>query len=329
MPAPTAPRRRIHPAWIVLIGTLVVLVTMAGFRSTVGVLVDPLGEEFGWTTAAISLAAGLNLMIYGFGGPFAAALYDRFGLRRCVLVAVGVVALGSLATLVMRAEWQFALLWGVVNGTATGAVSVTLAAVVANRWFVARRGLATGILTAASATGQLLFICGMTTTGLIGTHLIPAATSHGMTEVAAAGLLATIGVFDLVGTLASGWLTDRYDPRLLLAWYYGLRGLSLLALPVVIEARGPGLIAFVVFYGLDWVATVPPTVALTADAFGRERVGLVFGWIFAAHQLGAGLSETLLGSYTPAFVVAALLGLVAAGLSLRIAAPARPALAAA
>ncbi len=419
MPAATAPRRRIHPAWVVLIGTLVVLVTMAGFRSTVGVLVDPLGEEFGWTTASISLAAGLNLMIYGFGGPFAAALYDRFGLRRCVLVAVGVVALGSLATLAMSAEWQFALLWGVVNGTATGAVSVTLAAVIANRWFVERRGLATGILTAANATGQLIFlpalawltsaygwryavggvalvalaivlplaallihdrpsdlgvrafgalvddappprtaanpfltaigdglvyaassrtfwlltasffICGVTTNGLIGTHLIPAATSHGMTEVAAAGLLATIGVFDLVGTLASGWLTDRYDPRVLLAWYYALRGLSLLALPVVIEAQGPGLIAFVVFYGLDWVATVPPTVALTADTFGRERVGLVFGWIFAAHQvgagiaaLGAGLSETLLGSYTPAFVVAALLGLVASGLSLRIARPA-------
>ena len=417
-----APRTsfRLHPAWVVLIGTLVVLVTMAGFRSTVGILVDPLREEFGWTTAAISLAAGLNLMIYGFGGPFAAALYDRFGLRRCVLVAVAVVAIGSSLTLLMNAQWQFILLWGVVNGLATGAVSVTLAAVIANRWFVARRGLATGILTAANATGQLIFlpllawltsaygwryavggvvlvacvivlpvaallirdrpssigvraygateddivspaatgnpfltaigeglvyaagsrtfwllsasffICGATTNGLIGTHLIPAAVDHGLTQVAAAGLLATIGVFDLVGTLTSGYLTDRYDPRILLAWYYGLRGLSLLALPVVIETHGPGLIAFVIFYGLDWVATVPPTVALTADIFGRERVGLVFGWIFAAHQVGAGfaafgagLSETLLGSYTPAFVIAAILGLIASALSLRIAAPPR------
>jgi MFS family permease len=418
----TAPpeTRRLHPAWVVLIGTLVVLVLMAGFRSTVGILVDPLRAEFGWSTASISLAAGLNLMIYGFGGPFAAALYDRFGLRRCVLVAVAVVALGSSATLAMNAQWQFMVLWGVVNGLATGAVSVTLAAVIANRWFVKRRGLATGILTAANATGQLIFlpllawlthaygwryaigsvvgvaclivlplaallirdrpasigaraygateddvpspaaagnpfltaigeglvyasgsrtfwllsgsffICGATTNGLIGTHLIPAAVDHGITEVAAAGLLAMIGVFDLIGTLTSGYLTDRYDPRILLAWYYGLRGLSLLALPVVIQAHGPGLIAFVIFYGLDWVATVPPTVALTADTFGRERVGLVFGWIFAAHQLGAGaaaigagLSETLLGSYTPAFIVAALLGLVASALSLRVAPPPR------
>ena len=415
---------RFHRAWSVLAGTLVVLILMAGFRSTVGVLVDPLKEEFGWSTAAISLAASVNLMIYGLGGPFAAALYDRFGLRRCVLVAVAVVALGSALTLMMSAQWQFIFLWGFVNGTATGAVSVTLAAVIASRWFVVRRGLATGILTAANATGQLIFlpllawlsdaygwryaigavvvaatvivlplaawlirdrpssvgvraygateddvpppppaanpfltaigdgllyaagsrtfwllsasffICGATTNGLIGTHLIPAAVDHGLTQVAAAGLLALIGVFDLVGTLASGYLTDRYDPRILLAWYYGLRGLSLLALPVVIQAHGPGLLAFVVFYGLDWVATVPPTVALTADVFGRERVGLVFGWIFAAHQLGAGfaalgagLSETLLGTYTPAFVVAALLGLVASALSLRIRPPVRVAVA--
>ena len=416
--------RRIHYGWVVLGATLVVLVTMAGFRSTVGVLVNPLREEFGWTTASISLAAGLNLMLYGFGGPFAAALYDRFGLRRCVVIAVAIVAMGSLATLRMSEVWQFALLWGVVNGIATGAVSVTLAAVVANRWFVARRGLATGILTAANATGQLVFlpalawaadahgwrwsvgavaavalvivlpvallllrdwpsdvglraygaveddpipattsanpfltaigeglvrasssrtfwllsgsffICGATTNGLVGTHLIPAAMDHGMGEVAAAGLLATIGVFDLVGTLCSGWLTDRYDPRLLLAWYYGLRGLSLLALPVVIESQGAGLVAFVVFYGLDWVATVPPTVALTADTFGRARVGVVFGWIFAAHQLGAGVaalaagaSETLLDTYAPAFVGAAILSLLAAFLSTRISRPGAPALA--
>ncbi len=403
--------------WVVLAVTLVTLATMAGFRTCVGVLIDPLHQEFGWTTASIGLAAGLNLMLYGLGGPFAAAMYDRFGLKRCVMVSITAVAVGALATLAMNSTWQFTLLWGVVMGVSTGAVSVTLAAVVANRWFVARRGLATGILTAANATGQLsflpllawvtatlgwryavggialvalgvilplvalllrdrpadiglrpygaveddpppppagnpflvafgegllgvagsrtfwlltgsFFICGLTTNGLIGTHLIPAAMDHGMTEVAAAGLLAMIGVFDLVGTLASGWLTDRYDPRKLLFWYYGLRGLSLLALPIVIEAQGAGLIVFVVFYGLDWVATVPPTVALTADAFGRERVGVVFGWIFASHQLGAGiaafgggLSETLLHSYAPAFVAAAALSLVAAGLVLRITRP--------
>ena len=419
----TGGKPRVHYGWVMLGATLIVLVTAAGFRSTVGILVNPLREEFGWSTASISLAAGLNLMLYGFGGPFAAALYDRYGLRRCVAVALAVVAAGSLATLRMTELWQFALLWGVVNGIATGAVSVTLAAVVANRWFVERRGLATGILTAANATGQLaflpalawaadsqgwrwsvaivagvaagvvlpiallllrdwpgdvglkaygsdlddpvrekagnpflsaigdglvrasssrafwllsgsFFICGATTNGLIGTHLIPAAMDHGIGQVAAAGLLATIGLFDLIGTLCSGWLTDRYDPRLLLAWYYGLRGLSLLALPVVIESQGAGLVAFVVFYGLDWVATVPPTVALTADTFGRAHVGVVFGWIFAAHQLGAGIAalgagaiETIFGTYAPAFVGAALLSLVAAFLSTRIERPATPALA--
>jgi sugar phosphate permease len=408
-----------HYGWVVLATTLVALVTTAGFRSTVGVLVDPLHDEFGWSTASISVAAGLNLVLYGMGGPFAAGLYDRFGLRRCIIVALTFIAAGSLLTVVMNSVWQFAILWGVVNGVATGAVSVTLAAVVASRWFVERRGLATGILTAANATGQLVFlpaiawvtstigwrwavggialvalclvlplvalllrdrpadvglsaygavepdpppppprpvlaavgdgllaasgsrtfwllsasffICGATTNGLIGTHLVPAAVSEGISDVAAAGLLATIGIFDLVGTLASGWLTDRYDPRRLLFAYYGLRGLSLLALPVVLDGRGVGLVGFVVFYGLDWVATVPPTVALTADTFGRERVGIVFGWVFASHQLGAGMaafaagaSETWLGSYAPAFVGAALLSLLASFLVLRIARPGAP-----
>ena len=154
------------------------------------------------------------------------------------------------------------------------------------------------------------FICGASTNGLIGTHLIPAAMDHGYGEVAAASLLATIGVFDLVGTLASGWLTDRYDPRILLAWYYGLRGLSLLALPYVFGSPRFGLILFVVFYGLDWVATVPPTVALTAEIFGRESVGVVFGWIGAA--------RTWFGGYGWAFGTSGLLCLFAVGLVTQI-----------
>ena len=131
------------------------------------------------------------------------------------------------------------------------------------------------------------FICGLSTNGLIGTHLIPAAMDHGLGEVAAAGLLATIGVFDIIGTTCSGWLTDRHDPRVLLFWYYALRGLSLLALPYVFGSSHFGLILFIVFYGLDWIATVPPTVALTAEIFGRERVGVIFGWIFCSHMFGA------------------------------------------
>jgi predicted MFS family arabinose efflux permease len=312
----------------------------------------------------------------------------------------------------MDSPWQLDLLWGVCNGLATGAIGVTLAAVIANRWFVERRGLVTGMLTASNATGQLVFlpllgwivtaegwrtaattvsvvalaftlplvvlflrdspaqiglrpfgavvddppipqqnpfraaidglrlasgtstfwlltasffVCGATTNGLIGTHLIPAAMDHGMSEVTAASLLAVIGVFDLVGTLCSGWLTDRFDPRWLLFWYYGLRGLSLLVLPFVIGSSNLGLIAFVVFYGLDWVATVPPTVAITAKAFGREHVGVVFGWIFGAHQLGAavaawgaGAARTWFGDYQSAFITAGLISLLAAGLVIRI-----------
>ncbi len=312
----------------------------------------------------------------------------------------------------IEATWQLDVLLGATNGLATGAIGVTLAAVIANRWFVDRRGLVVGMLTASNATGQLVFlpllgwivathgwrsamltislvalgislplvmlllrdspadvglrplgavvddppieranpftavigglaqasrnrtfwlltvsffICGATTNGLIGTHLIPAAIDHGMSGVTAASLLAVIGVFDLVGTLCSGWLTDRYDPRWLLFWYYALRGLSLLALPFVIGSSNLGLIAFVVFYGLDWVATVPPTVAITAQIFGRERVGVVFGWIFGAHQLGAaaaafgaGAARTWLGDYQGAFITAGLLSVIAAGLVIRI-----------
>jgi MFS family permease len=171
------------------------------------------------------------------------------------------------------------------------------------------------------------FVCGLSTNGLIGTHLIPAAVDHHMTAVAGASLLALMGFFDVVGTTVSGWLTDRWDPRRLLAWYYALRGLAVIALPYAFGSN-VALVVFAVFYGLDWVATVPPTAALTADRFGRERVGVVFGWIFASHQFGAafaawaaGASRGWFGSYTTAFVSAGALCLVAAALSLRVEKP--------
>ena len=407
--------RGVHYGWVVAAVSFLTLITAAGFRSTVGVLIVPLQDEFGWSRATISAAVAINLVLYGLGGPFAAGLYDRFGVRKVIVIALAVIATSSALTTQIASPWQLDLLWGVANGLATGAIGVTLAAVIANRWFVERRGLVTGMLTASNATGQLVFlpllgwivttqgwrsaattvsvvalvftlplvllflrdspaeiglrpfgavaddppilqqnpfraafaglalasrtstfwlltasffVCGATTNGLIGTHLIPAAMDHGMSEVTAASLLAAIGVFDLVGTLCSGWLTDRFDPRWLLFWYYGLRGLSLLVLPFVIGSSNLGLVAFVVFYGLDWVATVPPTVAITARAFGREHVGIVFGWIFAAHQLGgavaawgAGAARTWFGDYQSAFVTSGLLALVAAGLVIRIAVP--------
>ncbi|HEY3183763.1 MAG TPA: MFS transporter [Gaiellaceae bacterium] len=406
--------RRVHYAWIVAAVGFVTLITAAGFRSTSGVLIVPLEDEFGWSRATIGLAISINLLCFGLGGPFAAALVERFGLRRVMVGALVAVSAGSSLTVFMTEPWQLCLLWGVVNGLATGAVSVPLAAIIANRWFVARRGLVTGLLTASNATGQLVFlpalaaivssygwrwaavtvatvavgvvlplvalvvrnfpedvgllpfgasdklsqatsgpsnpfalavdglrmgmgstnfwlltgsffVCGLSTTGLIQTHLIPAGMDHAMTEVAAASLLAVIGAFDIVGTTLSGWLTDRYDPRVLLFWYYALRGLSLLALPYLFGAPRFGLILFIVFYGLDWVATVPPTVALTAETFGRERVGVVFGWIFSAHQFGAalaawgaGAARTWFGDYGWAFGTAGLLCLFASGLVIRI-----------
>ncbi|HXV96202.1 MAG TPA: MFS transporter [Gaiellaceae bacterium] len=409
---------RLHYAWVVVGIGFVALVMSAGFRSVAGVLLVPLNDEFGWSHQTIGLAVSFNLLCFGLGAPFAAAFVERFGMRRVVSAALAAIAVSSLLTLGMTEPWQLFLLWGVVNGTATGAVSVPLAAIIANRWFVARRGLVTGVLTASNASGQLVFlpllawlsgfdwryaallvavaalglvlplvvvfmrdrprdvgerpygagpaweepppapaafgaalaglraglrsrtfwilagtffVCGATTNGLVSTHLIPAAHDHGIAQVSAAGLLALIGVFDIVGTVGSGWLTDRYDPRKLLLAYYGFRGLALLALPFAFDSRYAALIGFAVVYGLDWVATVPPTSALATATFGRQS-GVVFAWIFSAHQLGAataawaaGVVRTATGEYTAAWLTAGGLALVAAAAVLVIAAtPRRP-----
>lgn len=406
-------RGRLHYAWVVVGVGFVALVMSAGFRSTAGVLLIPLHDEFGWSHETIGLAVSLNLLCFGLGAPFAAAFVERFGMRRVISVALAVIAVSSLLTIGMTEPWQLFLLWGVVNGTATGAVSVPLAAIIANRWFVERRGLVTGVLTASNASGQLVFlpllawvagfdwrwaaalvavaalglvlplvaalmrdrpsdvgqlpygadagweeppaaspafraaltglavgarsrtfwllagtffVCGATTNGLVSTHLIPAAHDHGIAQVGAASLLALIGAFDIVGTVGSGWLTDRFDPRKLLLVYYGFRGLALLALPVAFDSRYAALVGFAVVYGLDWVATVPPTSALATATFPRQA-GVVFAWIFSAHQLGAasaawaaGLVRTATGEYTIAWAAAGGLALVAALAVLMIAA---------
>jgi len=407
--------KRIHYAWVVAAVTFFALLGSAGFRATPGVLIVPLQNEFGWNRAVISLAVSINLILFGLTGPFAAALMDRFGIRAVTVGALITVATGAFLTTVMNAPWQLYVLWGVVVGLGTGCMASVLAATVANRWFVSRRGLVVGALTAAGATGQLIFlpalgwlaqnsgwryaaiavsaaalavvpivalflrnrpsdvglralgateadttpkstgspianafrglrmgvrsrdfwllggsffICGASTNGLIGTHLIPASMDHGMAEVTAASLLAVIGVFDVIGTLASGYLTDRFDSRWLLFFYYGLRGLSLLLLPFVFGSPAFALILFIVFYGLDWVATVPPTVQLARKVFGAQNFAIVYGWIFAAHQLGAasiafaaGAIRTFFGDYQLAFMFSGLLCLLAAGLVLRIARP--------
>jgi sugar phosphate permease len=404
--------QRIHRAWLVAAVAFVALIGAAGFRATPGALITPLQDEFGWSRGTISLAVSVNLLLYGLTAPFAAALMNRFGIRRVVSCALLLVALGSGLTVFMTASWQLVLLWGVLVGLGTGSMALAFVATITSRWFVKHRGLVTGVLTAGGATGQLVFlpavawlaqhhgwrsaalvvaggalavvplvliflrehpsdlglplygatevvtptmpaggagrqaidalrfaartrafwllaggfaICGASTNGLVGTHFIPAAHDHGMPTTTAAGLLALVGLFDIVGTIFSGWLTDRVDSRILLGVYYALRGGSLLILSQLFAASAhPSLFVFIVFYGLDWVATVPPTVALCRQYWG-ERGPVVFGWVFASHQVGAaiaatgaGLTRDHLGTYAPAWYVAGGLCLIASVLSLRL-----------
>ena len=411
---------RVHRAWLVAAVTFLVLLASAAFRSSLGVLLVPIEEDLGWSRTQTSIAVSLNLLVYGLAAPFAAALLERVGVRRTAVGALVLIATGCLATTVMTAPWQLSALWGVVIGVGTGSVALVFGAIVANRWFVSRRGLVVGILGAAWATGQLIFlpvlavvvdafgwraaslviamvcaallpavvlvlrdrpsdvglqpyggvteesssappptaraavghavtvlrevfwtrpflllagtffVCGWTTNGIISSHFVPAAHDHGMHATTAAGLLAVVGVFDIVGTIGSGWLTDRVDPRMLLAVYYGLRGLALLTVPAILgPSVEPPLLVVVALFGLDWVATVPPTVVLCRAAFGPERGGIVFGWVFAAHMIGAGVAAAASGAmrawsgdYTSAWLLAGALAVTAAAASLVLPRPA-------
>jgi sugar phosphate permease len=383
---PTVPKSarppRVHYAWVVAGLALLVLVGSAGMRSAPGLMMDALNSEFGWSHATISSAVSVNLTLYGLTAPFAAALMDRFGVRLVVVCALLLISVGAGLTVLMTQSWQLILCWGVLVGLGSGSMAGAFATTVTGRWFQARQGLVTGVLTAAGAAGNLVFmpllaslvehqgwrtavvvvsltatavagpvlllmrerpadlgllpygatepppapvvdgsalarslrvlrgastsrafwllagsfaICGATTAGLVGTHFIPAAHDHGLPVTTAASLLALVGVFDVVGTIASGWFTDRFDSRRLLIVYYALRGLSLLFLPQLFgHALKPPILAFVIFYGLDWVATVPPTVALCRRHFGPDAP-IVFGWVLAAHQIGAAVVAALAG----------------------------------
>jgi MFS family permease len=411
-------RRNIHYGWVVVAVTFLTMLVTAAAMGAPGVLIVPLEKEFGWETSQISTALAIRLVLFGLMGPFAAALMNRFGVRRIIAAALVLIVAGMLASLAMTRIWHLILLWGIVVGFGTGLTAMVLGATVATRWFTERRGLVLGMLTASSATGQLLFlpllaamtdrlgwraalvfvcsmlllaalavlalmrdrpadlgllpygekgaapavgvqagahvptspiaalrdaagtrvfwvlfatffICGASTNGLIGTHFISLCIDYGLAAVGAASVLAMMGAFDFVGTIGSGWLSDRFDNRWLLFWYYGLRGLSLLYLPFT-DFSFYGLSLFAMFYGLDWIATVPPTVKLISAKFGRERTNLVFGWVFAGHQLGAataafgaGLSRTELASYLPAFFAAGLLCLIASALVLTLQRPER------
>ncbi len=256
--------------------------------------------------------------------PGLAALAETFGWRAVVFTVAGVIAALMLPVLLLLPETPEA-----AGVTPYGADP--LAPPAPRPPYANPIRAALGALVFASRRKEFwllfatFFICGFTTNGLVGTHMISLCADHGMAEVKAAGLLAMMGIFDLFGTTASGWLTDRYDPRKLLFVYYGLRGLSLMYLPFS-DFSFYGLSIFAVFYGLDWIATVPPTLKLANEAFGDQKAPVIFGWIFAGHQLGAataafmaGAMRTLEGRYMEAFLIAGATGLAAAVMALMIA----------
>lgn len=411
-------------AFVVAAVIFLSLLSAAGVRSAPSVMIVPLEEAFGWRRDTISSSAAIGIFLYGLVGPFAAALMEKFGLRRILMISLALMSASAALSTFMSQSWHLLATWGVLSGVGSGAVALVLGATVINRWFVTNRGLMMGLLTASTATGSLIFlpalawlaessgwqpvvwavaivtasliplvfflvperpasigqkplgaddsyvaperkastlldatfgvlgravktkvfwylfatffICGFTTNGLVGVHLISFCADMGIAPVQAAGLIALMGIFDLVGTTASGWLTDRFDPRKLLFVYYALRGLSLMVLPYT-DFSVVSLSVFAVFYGLDWIATVPPTLRLANDAFGDRDAPVVFGWIAAGHQMGAASAAFLggylrqdTGSYLMAFVFAGFTGIIAAVISLmikrnRVASAAQPA----
>src|SRR4051794_10909475 len=395
--------RNIHYGWVMVVLCLAYGVCSTAALAIPGVLLLPISNELGWSVGELSGPLGLRVTLFGLVAPFAGGLMVRYGPRAVLTGSAVLLIVGMLLAITMTARWQLWLGLGIILGVAPGLTALVLAATVATRWFTARRGLALGILSAGSATGQLIFlppsawlaehygwrvalvpptvavgllaalfvlfardwpadvrqapfgettvqpptvqhgnpfmlsfaalgmasrslvfwvlaftffVCGVSSFGLM-PHFVTLCSDFGIAPITSTSLMALIGICDLIGTIGSGWLSDRYDNRWLLAWYYGLRGLSLIWLPYSGFSL-VGLSLFAVFYGLDFIATVPPSVRLTANAFGREKAPLVFGWIFAAHQLGsgvmafgAGVSRDSLASYLPAFLTAGLLCLAA------------------
>ncbi len=406
-------RTRLHPAWVVAAITTVTLLLAAAFRSTTGVLIYPIEMETGWSRNVTSGGASLNLIVYGIAAPFTAALMQVWGVRKTVCWSLVVVAAGGILTAFVSQPWQLWVLWGVLIGVGTGSMALTFGTIIANRWFFAHRSLVTGIFSAATAAGQVIFVpvisalansigwrsavlvigglsllnalaalwllrdrpsqvgvaplgassamqleeervasltdaitllvrasrrwpfwvlmltffvCGWSTNGIVVTHLAPAAHDHGMPVNTAAVIIGIIGIFDIIGTVASGWLTDKYDPRKLLAIYYVTRGISLCFINGLL---GPGidmpLWAFIIFYGLDWTATVPPTVELCRRHFGLQSSGVLFGWIYASHMVGAGIGASVSGflrsqhgTYELAWILSAVLCVIAGVLALTV-----------
>jgi sugar phosphate permease len=399
--------------WLVVALCFMTTLISAGIRSSPSVLIKPLEAEFGWSRAMIASAISMNLLLFGVAAPISGYLIDRFGPRKVMLGSLCLLITGVSGTVVMYQFWQFFLVWGIIVGLGAGGVGSVLTATVGNRWFVAHRGVALGVLGSASSTGQLIFlpffmwmistsgwrigsttliifailllpllfifmrddpaevglepygagqavigggtaslrgmssknatitvrevvsnptfwllcgtfsVCGGTANGLIGTHLIPHEIEIGIPQVAAASLIGIMGTVNIVGTTFSGWMIDKVSPQKWLSLVFALRGVSLLILPFVRSFSG--LVIFAIIYGLDWFATVPPSMAITADTFGRHNVGKVYGWIFMSHQIGAAIMASAagavrdhLGEYNAAFMAGGFIAMIAAGLALQI-----------
>ncbi|PFH87943.1 MFS transporter [Bacillus sp. AFS088145] len=399
-------RGKIHYAWIILVVTFLSVIIAAVTNTMSGVMMIPFEKEFGWSRASISGAFAICITLVGFSGPFIAGLYQKFSVRKVLLIGMGTLLTAILLTTIMSKIWHLFIIWGIIIGLSAGAFLTVLNAYVATTWFEKKRGLALGLLTSSSAAGQLVFlplmayivenyswrnavltifsfgvfiyvllwifmkndpadvgvlplgaeksnkkqanninpvkaafdglklgakskvfwllagsffVCGFSTSGLIGTHFISLCIDYGYKEVTAASILAFMGIFNIIGTTLSGYISDRFDNRWLLFWYYGLRGLSLLILPFALSTNSIiYLSAFAIFYGMDWIATVPPTIKLATDHFGKEKVGVIYGWIYTAHQLGAGaaaygggLVYSWLNAYQSIFIAAGIFCLVA------------------
>lgn len=401
--------------WFILALCFLTTLTSAGVRSSPSVLIHPLEAEFGWSRTMIASAVSMNLLLFGVAAPVSGYLIDKFGPRMVMMGSLTMLITGVSGTMLMSEFWQFFLVWGIIVGIGAGGVGSVLTATVGNRWFVAKRGVALGILGSASSTGQIIFlplfmamityagwrmgsmalivvalillpmiflfmrddpadvgleplgaddpnaaasagkaglrgasaknatitarevvshptfwllcgsffVCGGTANGLIGTHLIPHEIEIGIPQISAASVLGIMGALNMVGTIFSGWMIDRVQPQRWLALVYALRGCSLLLLPYLHDFSG--MVLFAIIYGLDWFATVPPSMAITADTFGRQNVGKVYGWIFMSHQIGAaimastaGALRVWMGDYNTAFFSGGFIAMIAAGLALQI-----------
>ncbi|USK68483.1 MFS transporter [Peribacillus asahii] len=400
--------KRIHYSWFILAITFFSIIVAGIVMSSSGVFIDPFEKEFGWDRSVIALAFAISMFLFGISGPFMAALLNVIGLKKMMIVSMTTLLTGIILTFIMDQSWQMIIIWGLIIGLGSSLFLTVLSPYVANHWFEKRRGLAVGILTASTATGQLIllpvlaaiidqyswrwaiglimilsftmliiiflfmkntpkdvgilpygleeeiqeshegqkenpivvafnglfeavkvkefwllsgsfFICGLSTSGLIGTHFVSYCISFGIPLVTAASFLSFMGIFNLVGTTLSGWLSDRFDNRWLLFWYYGLRGASLVLLPYALtEGSTTMLVIFTVFYGLDWIATVPPTIGISRQIFGTNKSGIIYGWIYASHQAGAavaayggGLIYKFFNTYTWAFFLAGVFCLLA------------------